>query len=97
LAWGDEVAAEPLGGVCLVPFAGRDRQDRAFGFIDAGHWIPSPVVDLDEVAERDPCGAFVAVWERAVLCQSHKQYRGLVEELGVELRLAESASTAIAR
>jgi hypothetical protein len=59
------------------------------GLVDRWSSDPGPVVDLDEDPKRDPRRALVAVGQRVVLGRPDDQDRGLVDEVGVELRVAE--------
>jgi hypothetical protein len=84
-----EVLAEPGGCAGLVPFAGRDREHRTLGVIHPWGDVPAPAIELDECSEADPGGAFVSVRQRMVLRQPDDENCRLIDELGIELGIAE--------
>lgn len=70
------VVLRPTADPLVLPLASGYGQHRTFRFIDGRVWLPRPIVELNEDAERHPGSTLIAVGEWMVACESLEQNGG---------------------
>jgi hypothetical protein len=84
-------SAEPVGKPCLVDIVRGHSEDGRLSFVDVkGVGIPDDIVEIEEEYEARPARPLVAVGQRVIPRQMTCQHRRLVDEIRVEVLIAEA-------
>jgi len=83
------VGSEPRGEPINVEICTGNGEHGVDGVVVV-RWGPDPAVEPDEHDHRDKRCAFVPVWERVVVREVPAQHRGFVDQVGVDIVVAET-------